>query len=56
MFYKILSLTTGETMGNYYLSTWYIRVASQVAKQFNTYDLRKLGNNRKVSKLHRMVA
>ena len=31
--------------------TWYIRVASRVAEQLKTYDLRKLGNIRKGSKL-----
>ena len=29
---------------------WYIRVASQFAKQFKTWDFRKLGNIRKILK------
>ena len=33
-----------------------MQVASQVAQQLKTYDLRKLGNIRKVSKLHGMIA
>ena len=45
---------TSETMRDY-LQTWYIRVASRVAKQFKTQDPRKLGNIRKVSKLHTMI-
>ena len=48
--------TTGETMGNYYFWTCYIRVVSRVAELLKTYDLRKLGNIRKLSKLHRMIA
>ena len=35
---------------------WYIRVASRVDERFETYNLRKLGKNPKVSKLHRMIA
>ena len=46
--------TTSETMRDYYLQTWYIGVATQVAVRLKTLDLRKLGNIRKVSKLHRM--
>ena len=42
---------TSETMHDYYLQTWYIRVASRVAER-----LKKLGNMRKVSKLHTMIA
>ena len=41
------SFTTNETMHDYDLQTWYIRVAKR---------LRKLGNIRKVSELHRMIA
>ena len=48
--------TTSETMGEYYLYTWYIRVTSRVAKRLKTWDLRKLGNISKVSKPHRMIA
>ena len=33
-----------------------IRVASRVAEQLKMYDLRKLGNIRKVSKPHRITA
>ena len=47
------SSTKSETMRNYYLETWYIRVASQVAEGLKTFDLRKLGNVRKVPKLYR---
>ena len=48
--------TTSETMGDYYLQTWYIRVAERAAERLKTYELWKLGNIRKVSKLHRMIA
>ena len=48
--------TTSETMGHYYLETQYVRVASQVAERLKTEDLRKLGNIRKLSKLHGMIA
>ena len=44
-----------EIMRDYYLQTWYIQVASRVAEQFKTWDLRKLGNIGKMSKLHRMI-
>ena len=47
--------TTSETMGDYYLQTCYIRVASRIAERFKTEDHRKLGNIRKVSKLHRKI-
>ena len=33
----------------------YVRVASPVAERIKTQDLRRLGNNRKVSKRHRMI-
>ena len=64
-FYNILRLfdvlpnflfTTSETMRDYYLQTWHIQVASRVAKQLQTEDLRKLGNIREVTKSHRMIA
>ena len=29
-------LTTSETMGDYYLQTWYIRVASRVVERLKT--------------------
>ena len=48
--------TTSETMGDYQLKTQYIRIESQVAQPYKTYELRKLGNIIKVSKLHRMRA
>ena len=48
--------TTSETICDYYLNIQVIQVASQVAKQLKTYDLRKLGNIKKVSKLHKMIA
>ena len=48
--------TTSETVDDYYLCTWYIRVASRVAERLKTYDLRKLGNIRKVSKLDIITA
>ena len=50
-----IPFTTSETMSDYYLYTWYIRVASRVAKRLKTSDLSKLGNIRKVSRLHRMI-
>ena len=49
--------TTSETMGDNYLRTCYIRVASRVAeRRLKTWDPRKLGNIRKVSKPDRMMA
>ena len=45
-----------ETIRDYYLQTWYIRVASRVAEPLKTSDLRKLGKIRKLSKPHRMIA
>ena len=48
--------TTRETIGDYYLETWYIRAASRVAKPLQTEDLRKLGNITNVPKLHGMIA
>ena len=48
--------TGGETMCDFYLETWYIRVASPVAERLKTQYLRKLGNIRKVSKPYRMIA
>ena len=45
-----------ETMCYYYLQTWYSQNASQVAERFKTQDLGKVGNIRKVSKLHRIRA
>ena len=48
--------TTSETIGDYYLYTWYIRIASRVAERRKTQDLRKLRNIRKLSKPHRMIA
>ena len=47
--------TTGETMGDDYLKTWYVRVVLPFAKRLNAEDVRTLGNIRKVSKLHRMI-
>ena len=47
--------TTNENMWDYYLSTWYIRVASGVAKHFKTGDLGKSENIKKLSKLYRMI-
>ena len=40
--------TTSETMYDYYLQTWHIRVASRVAERLKTYNLRKSGNIRTV--------
>ena len=48
--------TTSETMCDYYLQTWYIQVASRFAERPLSWDVRKLGNIRKLSKLHRMIA
>ena len=47
---------TSQTMCDYYLQTWYIRITSRVTERLKAKDLRKLGNTRKVSKLHRMIA
>ena len=41
--------TTSETMSDYYLQTWFIRVASR------DVDLKKLENISKVSKPYRMI-
>ena len=43
-------------MFDYYLLLWYIRVASECVERLKTYDLKKLGNIRKLSKLPRMIA
>ena len=48
--------TTSEKMHDYYLLTWYTRVVERVAELVKTMDLRKLGNIRKVPKIHRMIA
>ena len=48
--------TTIKTMRDYYLYTWFIRVASRVAERLQSCDLRKLGKIRKVPKLHKMIA
>ena len=49
---KIFPFTTSETMRDYYLQTWHVRVA----KRLMTWDVRKLGNIRRVSKPHRMIS
>ena len=58
MIYKIrkFPFTTSEAMRDYYSKTWYIRVASRFDQGLKTCNLGKLGNIRKVSKLHRMIA
>ena len=48
--------TTRETIGVYYLETWYIRAASTVVEPLKTEYLRKLGNIKNVPKLHGMIA
>ena len=48
--------TASETMGDYYLETSCIRVASRFAKRLKIYNLRKLQNIKRVAKLHRMIA
>ena len=40
----------------YYLQTWYIQVASQIAERIKFWYLRKLENIVNVSKLHRTIA
>ena len=50
------AFTARETMGDYCLETWYIRVASRVAERVKTEDLRKLGKIIKVFKLYWMMA
>ena len=54
MFYQIF--LSRETMYHYYLQRWYIRVGSRVAEQLKTEYHAKLGNIRKLSKLHIMIA
>ena len=41
LFHVLLNFpfTTSEAMRNYYLQTWYIRVASRVAERLKTLDL-----------------
>ena len=39
MFYQFF-FTTSETMGGYYLQTWYIRVAQRVAERLKTLEIR----------------
>ena len=48
--------TTSETMYDYYLQTWYIRVSSRSAERLKAEDLMKLGNIRKLSKLDKIIA
>ena len=36
MIYQIFYFTTSETIGDYFLKTWYIPVASRLAKRFQT--------------------
>ena len=45
--------TTSGTMRDYYLPTWYLQVASPIAVRLKAEDLRKLGNIREASQLHR---
>ena len=47
--------TTSKTKCSYYYLRWYVRVASQVAELKN-YNLTKLGNVKKISKLHKINA
>ena len=42
------AFTTSETMSYYYLQTWHIGVASGVAERLKTWNLRILGNTRKL--------
>ena len=51
----IFCFSASERMRDYYLSTWYLRIASRVVKRLKTSDLRKLGNIRKLSKLQLML-
>ena len=39
-------------MGDYYILNWYIQIAEGV----KTYELRKLGKIKKLSKFHRVTA
>ena len=48
--------TISKTMPDYYLQTPYTRIVSKDAERLETWDFRKLGNIRKMSKLHRMIA
>ena len=41
------ALTTNETMRDYYLKGWYIRVVSHIAKQLKT--------SKRVSKFHKVI-
>ena len=48
--------STSETMPDYHLQTWDIRVSSRVPERLKTQDIRKLGNIRRVLKSNRMIA
>ena len=48
--------TASEMMGDYYLSTQFIRAVSRVAKRLSTYDPRKLENVRKVYECHIIIS
>ena len=50
------NFTTSEPMVDYYISGSYIGVASRDAEGLQTSKLIKLGNIRKVSKLHRRTS
>ena len=50
------NFTTCEPMREFYVSTWFIPVAARVAERLKDWELRELGNIRKVSQLHRMTA
>ena len=56
IFYQIFYSQAKQCVIIIQIYTCYIQVASQVAKQLQTWDLRKLGNVKKVSNLHRMIA
>ena len=49
-------ITTSETLRNYCLWRWYTQVALRVAEGLKAEDLRKIGNIRKVSKVHSMIS
>ena len=51
-----LTFTTSETMCVYCFLTWYVQVPSWSCKRLKTYNLSKLGNITRVSKLHKMIA
>ena len=54
--FRDFTFTACETMSDYYLQTWYVRVVSRLSERLQNEDLRKLRHITKVSKVDRMIA